>query len=213
MQPQRLDLRLRSLDLVADLHLPLTQLLGLAPRGLQPRREQPALTLDQQRHFGPFGGDLQQLGVEAGRVGAVLLGLQPPDARENLVESAFLDRQFAAQQPVVEADQQGARRHFVALLDKDLGDHAAVGVLHDLLVGLDLQPPRRHHRAGDGRERRPGAKAEHQNKGRDGAQTQRAARAPLVSRGAAAGACDQRGHASVPPGCCGCGPGRPVICG
>ncbi len=48
----------------------------------------------------------------------------------------------------IEPDQRGAQLDPVALVDQDLGHHAAIGMLHHLAVAVDLDAARRDDRAG-----------------------------------------------------------------
>ena len=177
-----------------DLLQPAAKLFELARLGVGAGGEKPALPVDLRGNVRALGRQCQQIGRIAGLTCAVTLGLQPRLAGQRLVKLIFDDGEFRGQERAVERDQQIARRDRLRLGHRDRCDDAAIWVLHDLAVLLDLDQPRRHDGARDLCSQRPGAKAQHQRGQRDKAQRHRAARVKTLDRRKGAG-----GHV-MPPG-------------
>ena len=97
------------------------------------------------------------------RVGAVTLGGEPRLARIKFGEALGDDRQIGLRHRLIELNKNLARFYVIAVVHKQLADHAAGGVLHLLDIGIDDDVARRDQRAGDFGGRGPAAKAERQN--------------------------------------------------
>ena len=100
-----------------------------------------------------------QGGGEGDLGGIVALGLQSLLAHHQLVELVGHHLQVGARHRLIETQQQIAGLHDVAVLDADLADDAAGGMLHLLDIGLDDDDAGGDDGAGDFRLRRPHADA------------------------------------------------------
>ena len=116
--------------------------------GILGRAGDVVLGKDEFRRAGPF------------RLEADLLG-------QRIVEAPGDDALVGRRHGRVEADQDLAGLHLVALLDEDLGDRAAALVLHLLDVAADHQRSMADDRAGEIDHRRQAADAEDQRGDRE----------------------------------------------
>jgi hypothetical protein len=100
-------------------------------------------------------------------VGAVALGGKPRLARIELGEAFGDDGKIGLRHGLVEADEHLAFLHAIAVMDKELADHAAGRVLYLLHVRIDDNRALRDQRAGDFGGRGPAAQAENQGADED----------------------------------------------
>ncbi len=131
-----------AFDLRRDLAATFLQLFSLARGGFAAGEEQLALAFDLFGHIGP---GLGQFGQFAGkdRFGLVVaLGFQPGAAGDQFEKLTFDDGQFRLQKRAVQPDQQIAGEDRLVFVHGDLGNDAAVQMLHDPAVLVhSLTPP------------------------------------------------------------------------
>ncbi len=188
------DLGLRAGDLLPDLGLALSQLPGLPFERGDAGLEQGALAVDDGGDLGVGPRTGQQVRVEGDLVAAVLLGLQPVAAGGELPGLVLEDLRLGAGQGVVEAQQDVSGLHALAVADQDLAHHAAIGVLDDLLAGLDLDLAGGDDGAGDVGEGRPAAEADHEEEEAEDPDGERPARGEARGDGGRVGGGDAGGR-------------------
>ena len=137
----------------------LCKLILLAGPGLAPQIEQLALAGHGFLHVGVFGpsGELFRQGDG---VGAVAFGAKASPARVEFGESLGDDRQIGPRHGLVEANENVACLHAVAVAGAYFADHAAGWMLHLLHVGIDDQRTLGDEGAGDFGRGGPAAKSD-----------------------------------------------------
>ncbi len=151
-----------AFDLRRDLGATFLQLFSLARGGFAAGEEQLALAFDLFGHIGP---GLGQFGQFAGkdRLGLVVaFGFQPGAAGDQFEKLTFDDGQFRLQKRAVQPDQQIAGLDRLGFVHGDLGNDAAVQMLHDLAVLVHFNLARGDDGAVDGGHQRPAAQTDHQ---------------------------------------------------
>ena len=159
--------RHQAVVLLLDLGLALAELGDFLVADLERRLELLPLGVQQLGDLGIGDGALREIGRKDDALGQIALGGEARLAGEDLVPLAFDDAEFAALVVAGQLDQDLALLDLVAVAHEDALDHAALGMLDDLAVALDLDHAVGDDRAGDLGEAAPGAEA-HQHEGEGG---------------------------------------------
>ena len=141
------NLLFKATDFFPELVGTLAKLRFLPASRLHPQVEELALVRQDMRDgaLHVFAG--QQIVGEANGVGGILLGLEARLLGMQFVQAVAVYVNVGLRLGVVEAHQDLAGLHAVIVVDIDLGDHTAGGVLHSLCVRVDDHDAGRDHRA------------------------------------------------------------------
>lgn len=154
---------------------------------LQPRLELLFLGLDDAGDAPVGQPALDEFGIEVDRLQPVAFGREAALAGEDLEPLALDDAELGDERRAVEAHQNVACGHLVAITGVDLGDDATVRVLDHLAVALDLDDARGDDGARDLRHSRPGTDAEDEEEERGVTHQQEVAVIPAVALGPGVG--------------------------
>ena len=129
-----------------------------------------------------LGETLRQVTGPGARIGVPMgreTQLRMPLGDWSRLCAALAGREMVDATGIIQAQQQVILAHGIAFLNQDLGDDAAIQMLHHLPVAVDFDAPGGHHRPGNRGHYRPGAKAPDQDHDTNEADKQRCASGPF----------------------------------
>ena len=161
-----------AFDLIVDLAAAFLELLDLAIDRFGTRDIKPLLTIDQTRHIRIGRGHLKKLVFEDYSARLVALGLKSTAPGHQFKQLTFDNVQLRPEFNRIKSDQDSAFFDAVAFINQDLFDHTAIGMLDDLAIAIDFNPPARDDRASNVRRDSPGAKPTDENQKRQSSEDQ-----------------------------------------